>query len=112
MSSAATLLTTVPALCSASDYDDWQFQMLNIFGMWTIMSAAGATWTLGSFITRARTILVPVNPQVITTQEHTDLAEWRANNGIALVVINTKLDKTFQHHGYATLGEAWTYFTT
>ncbi|KAF9439904.1 hypothetical protein P691DRAFT_768631 [Macrolepiota fuliginosa MF-IS2] len=112
MSSAATLLTTVPALRSASDYDNWQFQMLNIFSMWTVTSAAGATWTLGSFVTRARTLPTIVNAQAITPQEHADCAEWRANDGIALAIINTKLDKTLQCHGYATLAEAWDHFAT
>ncbi|KAF9439484.1 hypothetical protein P691DRAFT_786458, partial [Macrolepiota fuliginosa MF-IS2] len=112
MSSAATLLTTVPALHSASDYDNWQFQMLNIFSMWTITSAAGATWTLGSFVTRARTLPPIVNTQAITAQEHTDQVEWRANDDIALAIINTKLDKTLQCHGYAMSAEAWDHFAT
>ncbi|KAF9440034.1 hypothetical protein P691DRAFT_768400 [Macrolepiota fuliginosa MF-IS2] len=112
MSSATTLLTTVPALCGASNYDNWQFQMLNIFSMWTVTSAAGATWTLGSFVTRARTLPPIVNAQAITAQEHTDWVEWRVNDGIALAIINTKLDKTLQHHGYATLAEAWDHFAT
>ncbi|KAF9439765.1 hypothetical protein P691DRAFT_785032 [Macrolepiota fuliginosa MF-IS2] len=103
MSSAATLLSTVPALCGISDYDNWQFQMMNIFSMWTITSAAGATWTLGSFVSGTRTL---------PTVEHTDHAEWRANNGIALAVINTKLDKTLQCHGYAMSAEAWNHFAT
>ncbi|KAF9440202.1 hypothetical protein P691DRAFT_768130 [Macrolepiota fuliginosa MF-IS2] len=112
MSSAATLLTTIPALCGASDYDDWQFQMLNIFSMWTVTSAAGATWTLGSFVTRARTLPPVANAQAITPQEHADRAEWRANDGITLAIINTKLDKTLQCHGYATSADAWDHFAT
>ncbi|KAF9439882.1 hypothetical protein P691DRAFT_768660 [Macrolepiota fuliginosa MF-IS2] len=112
MSSATTLLTTIPALHGASNYDDWQFQMLNIFSMWTVTSAAGATWTLGSFITGARTLPPVANTQAITPQEHADQVEWRANDGIALAVINTKLDKTLQRHGYATLAEAWDHFAT
>ncbi|KAF9439399.1 hypothetical protein P691DRAFT_769916 [Macrolepiota fuliginosa MF-IS2] len=103
MSSATTLLTMVPALHSASNYNDC---------MWTVTSAAGATWTLGSFVTGARTLPPIANAQAIMPQEHADWVEWRANDGIALAVINTKLDKTLQHHGYATLAEAWDHFAT
>ncbi|KAF9439694.1 hypothetical protein P691DRAFT_769109 [Macrolepiota fuliginosa MF-IS2] len=97
MSSAATLLLTAPALCSASNYNNWQFQMINIFSMWTVTSATGATWTLGSFVTGARTLPPIANTQAITAQEHTHQAEWRANDGIALAIINTKLDKTLYY---------------